>query len=103
MSDAATVRPFSNGSQYGDWTDSNCATCRKAAKDGGPVACEIELALVTAYVGDGVIPLGVADRMGRDHGRYVWPCMEHDPPFVNVRADGTVDPAVPRPTAGPPS
>lgn len=87
------VRPFSSGSEYGDWTANNCGSCDKAApEDGSWPTCEIEAALVTAYVGEGTIPLPMYDRMGR-HGA----CREHSPPFVNVRADGTVDPSVPRP------
>jgi hypothetical protein len=94
------IRPFSCGTQYGDWTESNCTTCTKARPNATTfeeLTCEIERALSEAYVTDGRIPLPVADQMGHGDGRYVWPCMAHDPPFKNVRADGTVDPSVKRP------
>ncbi len=93
------VRPFSCGSQFGDWSASNCGSCKKAAApDVGydDMPCEIEKALAWAYLTDGRIPLEIADRMGHGSGRYGWPCMEHDPPFVNVRSDGTVDQSVKR-------
>lgn len=82
-----SVRPFSSGSQYGDWTDSNCRTCdlrwREELHTGLPCPCGIEQALLVACFGDGRIPLAIADRMGHGEGRYGWPCREHSPPFVN--------------------
>jgi hypothetical protein len=99
---ADDIRPFSNGTQYADWYENNCRSCTKRAPDDGTnVTCEIELALIEAYLDTGRIPLPIADRMGRSDGRYTWPCMEHDPPFINVRPDGTVDKSVPRPEARP--
>lgn len=94
-----SVVPFSNGSQFGDWQESNCASCTKgrlAATSFDQLVCEIDRALAEAYVGEGRIPLAIWDRMGHDDGRYVWPCREHDPPFKNVRPDGSVDPSVKR-------
>lgn len=91
-----TVRPFSNGTQYMDWQCSNCDSCKKQAPADASLdkmPCEIEAALVLACLGDGRIPLPIWDRMGHDEQRYVWPCKEHDPPFVNVIDGHKVDPA----------
>jgi hypothetical protein len=102
MSDG--VRPFYCGSQYADWQMANCDSCTKQAPPDvslDEMPCEIERALSWACVDDGKIPLPIADRMGRADGRYNWPCREHDPPFVNVRADGSVDPTVKKPEARP--
>ena len=86
-------RPFSNGSQWIDWQSNNCCGCSKAKfeKDSSDVAseCPILLALFDAMWDDGTISAEIADRMTRDDGRYVWPCGEHDPPFMNVK-DGKV-------------
>ncbi len=63
-----TARPFSCGSQYGDWTEANCGGCRKAADPDHPPAicpCEIEQALLEAYVGGGRVSLAIAGRMGQ--------------------------------------
>lgn len=86
-----TVRPFSSGTQYLDWTCSNCDTCSKqappdAALDEMP--CPIEAALAWAALDEGRVPLPLAERMGytRHKGDYVWPCPEHDPPFINAPA-----------------
>ncbi len=79
-----TIQPFSNGTQYGDWTDNNCRSCKKAADPDNPTArcpCDIEQALLEAYCGDGRIPLPIAERMGQHEGRYSWACKEHDPPW----------------------
>ncbi len=83
------VHPFSNGTQYGDWTEANCDTCSKRADRDHPpetCPCDIEQALLYAYVGTGTISADIADRMGRSEGRYNWPCKEHDPPFTERRA-----------------
>lgn len=88
-----TIRPFTCGSQFGDWTASNCSSCTKAAPPDATydsMPCEIEKALTLAYLLDGRIPLPIADRMGHGGGRYGWPCLAHDPPFKNVK-DGIVD------------
>jgi hypothetical protein len=83
------VYVFSNGCQYVDWQEANCCSCRKASAPDMTVdemPCKIELALSRASIGDGKVPLPIADRMGAtaNKGRYNWPCAEHDPPFVNV-------------------
>ncbi len=85
MSEPETIHPFSNGTQYMDWTTANCDTCRKQAPADASLdemPCEIEAALVWASLDAGRVPLPIADRMGRGEGRYNWPCKEHDPPFV---------------------
>ncbi len=74
-----TIRPFSNGTQFMDWTAANCDRCAKAADRDNPprrCPCDIEQALLEACMGDGMIPLPIADRMGRDQGRYNWKCGE---------------------------
>ena len=100
MSD--TVIPFSNGTQYLDWSESNCRTCTKAAPPDvsrwEDMPCAIERALSEAVMADGRIPLAIWDQMGHDQDRYVWPCLAHSPPFKNVLPNGEVDPTVERPT-----
>lgn len=77
-----TVRPFSNGGQYSDWSDCNCARCTKGAHrlndDAAFPDCELEAALLVACFDSGEIPLTIAQRIGmkEDEGRYVWPCAE---------------------------
>jgi hypothetical protein len=95
MPDDDRVYVFSCGTQYLDWQEANCCSCRKRA---GPDAtlddmpCALEQALTRASFGDGKVPLPIADRMGAtaNRGAYNWPCGEHDPPFVNVGPDGRV-------------
>jgi hypothetical protein len=76
------VRPFSNGSQFGDWCASNCDRCAKAElplTPKGEFACEIMEALSVAYWGDGTVDAEMAARMGitpETRGRYNWPCAE---------------------------
>jgi hypothetical protein len=74
------VRPFDSGTQYLDWTNANCCTCAKMADEQASLdemPCDIERALVEAQFDAGRIPLEIADRMGRDEGRYIWNCLEH--------------------------
>ena len=76
-----TVRPFDNGSQYADWTGSNCDRCTQGVHRLGPDAwytCALEEALATACFGDGEITLDIAKRIGMeaDERRYGWPCTE---------------------------
>lgn len=82
MSDTTErVRPFSNGSQYSDWSGCNCERCTKGAHmlgfDALPT-CEIELSIGEAYLGDGRVSADIAERMGytANTSRYVWPCNE---------------------------
>lgn len=75
------IQPFYCGSQYGDWTSSNCDRCKKGANRLGPDAlptCEIELALGEAYILSGNVTADIAQRMGyTDDGMaYTWPCGE---------------------------
>lgn len=103
---AARVRPFHCGTQYADWQESNCRTCRKAAPpdaaDFADVPCRIELALIHAYLGDGDVAAEIADAMGltADPLAYCWACPEHEPPFVDVRPDGAKADDAPGPAAG---
>jgi len=81
MSD--TIIPFYCGSQYGDWSDANCCRCRKGYNEDKPAEqgrCDIEWALIEACVGDGRIPLPIAERMGalENRGRYGWQCGEFE-------------------------
>lgn len=80
MSENAKVRPFSNGSQFADWTASNCERCAKGAPIGSAEwpTCPIEYALAYACIDDGTITQEIADRMGYEHStaRYVWMCCE---------------------------
>lgn len=79
------VRPFSCGSQYGDWRDRNCFRCVKSyehmepkPKDGkGP--CEIDNAVGLAYIGSGAVTPDIARRMGYANvGVYGWDCPERE-------------------------
>lgn len=74
------IRPFSNGTQYGDWTSVNCERCAKGANytvgpDEWP-GCEIEAALIEGYIGDGTVSSEIAERMHYQPGKYVWQCGE---------------------------
>jgi len=71
------IRPFSNGSQYADWTERNCVRCGKWDPDKAG-DCEIDLALGLGYLGDGLISAEIADRMGLLENRrsYTWDCPE---------------------------
>lgn len=73
--------PFSNGSQYNDWQDSNCERCKKFDQDqADPSKCEIDFEIGKAYLGDGSVSKDIANRIGFfDHQRsYVWKCPEVD-------------------------
>lgn len=82
----AQVRPFCNGSQYGDWRDRNCFRCVKSYErmepkptDGmGP--CEIDNAVGLAYIGSGSVTPAIAKRMGWNHDKpfYGWDCPERE-------------------------
>ena len=75
------IRPFSNGTEYGDWQASNCERCKKAYfPDEAETICEIFYALDMASFLDGTISEDIARRMGfLDHPEsYVWPCGEVD-------------------------
>lgn len=61
---AERVRPFSCGSEFADWRDSNCAQC--VAETACPLAHAIDL----AYVGDGQMARHAVALIGCDG---IWP------------------------------
>jgi len=62
MSDGFT-RPFSCGTEYGDWVENNCRRCALGRSEHTPV-CEIDHALLMAMFGRGVIPERIGERLG---------------------------------------
>lgn len=68
-----TVRPFSCGSEYGDWKLNNCERCAKFTT---PPSCDLESALAQAYFGNGKISQEIADRLGVKTDTYKWFCKE---------------------------
>lgn len=72
-----SIRPFSNGAQFGDWTASNCDGCTKSPDNGGK--CDIFEAIGDGNVGDGTVSDEIGKRMGYDRAEYVWPCTEGEP------------------------
>jgi len=73
------VRPFSCGTQYMDWCESNCCACRKSLAY--PNICSIVQAIASACFGDGSIDEDMAKRMGWRPGppfHYVWECTERE-------------------------
>lgn len=86
--DRLTHRPFSNGTEYGMWSERNCERCAKgyACNDGVPsfdaIACEIERALAIASISDGEIDGRIARRLGCQHNDLGYPsrmCPEFRP------------------------
>lgn len=72
MSTTSKITPFSNGTEYHVWLESNCCKCEKYAPDAMSVedgACEIELALSDACLGDGTIETSIYERMGQKAGK----------------------------------
>ena len=57
------VRPFSNGSQFSDWVERNCHDGCLYYNHDDP-ACELDIALGLAYLGEGNIPPDIAERLG---------------------------------------
>ena len=58
---------FSNGSEYGNWRDENCALCvhdAALAADAKPPTCPLALALGLAYFDDGTIPVALGVEYG---------------------------------------
>ena len=79
------VRPFSNGSQYGDWRMRNCDHCAKSwdnmkpQSDDGKGPCEIDNAIGTAYIGSGSVDESIGKRMGYENPLYYsWECPERE-------------------------
>jgi len=92
MSADKRVRPFSSGSQYMDWTASNCESTPRCSKyldpddvvRGGADFCELAKALAEGCIFDGTISAKQAERLDVPREApfpYVWPCPEHDPPW----------------------
>lgn len=78
--------PFSNGTQYMDWQESNCCTCAKYRPDetDEEKCCPIEYALSFAAIDDGSVTDEIARRMGYKPGPpfyYVWECTEREPKY----------------------
>lgn len=66
-----TVRIFSNGDNYRDWQFNNCDRCVKRP------ACDLEEAIASASVLDGLISLETATRLGVPAGGDPrWYCRE---------------------------
>lgn len=78
MSQKNKITPFYCGTQYGDWTGSNCDRCKKAAPLYGDSTCEIELALHIAYLSDGEVTEEIAKKMGYfdNEDKEIWMCPE---------------------------
>lgn len=78
-------QPFSCGSQFLDFQNSNCCRCTKYNPE-GIGKCEIDNALLEAQFGDGSVSAEIAERMGfldnsppRQEGfSYNWQCGEVD-------------------------
>ncbi len=75
------IRPFSCGSQYGDWDLNNCDQCKKGAKEpDNEIQCELQNDLVYAYFDDGTISKKTAKRIGyfKNRDKYIWECPERE-------------------------
>ncbi len=78
------MTPFYCGSQYSDWKESNCNRCKKGIENIDPdgvemPTCEIELAILDAYMGDGEVTDEIAKRMDatpENMDEEVWMCGE---------------------------
>jgi hypothetical protein len=82
---AEEVRPFSCGSQYGDWRSRNCDRCIKSYDNQNPQPkngmgpCDIDNAIGIAYIGSGSVTHEIAKRMGYDDPcAYGWDCPERE-------------------------
>ena len=70
------IRPFDNGIHLSGWQASNCQRCTKFDVELTPV-CDIDYALLDAYMFDGTVSPEIAERMGAvGHNKYVWQCGE---------------------------
>lgn len=77
------IQPFSTGTEYMCWNEINCCHCRKYNPDAvtSDEGCDIEIALSFASIGDGTIPISIADRAGRNpyqHITFGWKCTEFE-------------------------
>ena len=72
------VSPFSCGTQFADWIDRNCMRCIKYNPEEATGECEIDDALISAYLGDGEVTEEIAERMGYRSAAnlYTWDCPE---------------------------
>lgn len=73
------VSPFSCGSQWVDWQNSNCCQCSRVDwtdPNDPKTECNLFDALSYASVDDGRISPELAARLGVDPKHYVWPCLE---------------------------
>lgn len=78
MTTEKTFSPFHSGSQYADWTCSNCDHCKKYNYEDHDKSCDIDQALLFACMDDGKVTMDIAKRMNaikyKDH--FNWPCGE---------------------------
>ena len=68
------VRPFSNGSEYDDWTAKNCMNCeRYEYRPSADNGCILDIELAVGFIGAGEIDIEVAKRIGivRQSGKFV--------------------------------
>jgi hypothetical protein len=75
------IHLFSNGSQYMDWDNRNCAKCSKITwdKDGNAVtSCKLYDAICMAAIDAGEVDAETAKRLGYKPGLYTWDCPERD-------------------------
>ena len=93
------TRPFSCGSEFADWSASNCEQC--IAQNG----CPLEAALGLAYIGDGNIAAHAAALIGCD-GIYPQPCTlrhhKNDPSLSLADILARIDTALQAPSGGTP-
>lgn len=74
------IKPFSNGSEFSEWTSDNCNQClAQGDPDVNPLdsvphdACVLEAALGLAYIGDGKMARRSVELIGCD-GLWPQPC-----------------------------
>jgi hypothetical protein len=68
---------FSNGSQYCDWTESNCDRCAKSSDWlQEHMTCDLQEEMADASSNDGTVTEKIYKRLGADSGNYVWMCPE---------------------------
>ena len=72
------MSPFSNGTDFMIWKFDNCDRCALGYSDAeSRWPCTIEHAMDVAYIGNGDLPVSVAERIGRqDGGRLNERCAE---------------------------
>ncbi len=70
------IQIFSTGSQYADWSTSNCHRCTKWSGWNELPTCDIDMALGEAYILDGTVSQEIATRADYDPEKYNWQCGE---------------------------